>query len=211
MKKVVSVLLSIVITLTLVSNVKASEQTAIVATKSYTVQSGDSIWKICNRLQVGIPEVISLNPQLSNPNNIVPGAILKIPNLDAIKAIENQVITLVNIERSKVGLPALKANWQLSRVARYKAQDMRDKNYFSHTSPTYGSPFNMMKSFGISYTTAGENIAMGQQTPASVMSSWMNSTGHRQNILNIGYAEIGVGIAKSSNGSIYWVQQFIRR
>jgi len=211
MKKVISAFLSIIITLGMVSNVSASMQTANTLTRNYTVLSGDSMWKICNKFQIGVPEIISLNPQVSNPNNIFPGSILKIPNIDAVKAIENQVISLVNIERSKVGLSALKANWQLSRVARFKAEDMRDKNYFSHTSPVYGSPFEMMKNFGISFSAAGENIAMGQQTPSSVMTSWMNSPGHRQNILNVNYTEIGVGIAKSSNGSIYWVQQFIRR
>ncbi|MBC8061478.1 MAG: LysM peptidoglycan-binding domain-containing protein [Clostridiaceae bacterium] len=211
MKKVISIILSILLTTTMVSNVKASTQTANISTKNYTVQNGDSMWKICDKFQVGVSEIIGLNPQISDPNQIRPGNILKIPNLDAIKAIENQVISLVNIERSKVGIPALKGNWQLSRIARYKAEDMRDKNYFSHTSPIYGSPFDMLKKFGFSFSAAGENIAMGQQTPSEVMTSWMDSTGHRQNILNVTYTEIGVGIAKRSNGSIYWVQQFIRR
>ncbi|MFP3361257.1 CAP domain-containing protein, partial [Planococcus sp. SIMBA_143] len=74
-----------------------------------------------------------------------------------------EVVKLVNVERSKVGLPPLKENWELSRVARYKSEDMINKNYFSHTSPTYGSPFQMMKDFGISYQAAGENIAAGQR------------------------------------------------
>lgn len=193
---------------------KAIEDTKEVQTTNvtnYKILPGDSLWKICSKFQVGVPEVIALNPQLSNPNNIYPGTIIKIPNLDATKLVENQVITLVNAERSKVGAPALKANWQLGRVARTKAEDMRDKNYFSHTSPTYGSPFDMMKKFGISFTTAGENIAQGQKTPAEVMTSWMNSPGHRQNILNSGYGEIGVGFAKNAQGTTYWVQQFIHR
>ena len=211
MKEVISVLTSILITLSMASNVKASVQTASMSTKSYIIQDGDSMWYICNKFQVGISEVISINPQVSDPNMIYSGSTLKIPNLDDVKAIENQVITLVNIERSKVGLSELKANWQLSRVARYKAEDMRDMNYFSHTSPNYGSPFDMIKNFGISFSAAGENIAMGQQTPTDVMTSWMNSTGHRQNILGASYTEIGVGICKSSDGSIYWVQQFIGR
>jgi len=213
MKRLIIILSSIFIALGLVCNtrVMAYQQTSSTTIINYTVQSGDSIWKICNKFQIGVPEVIALNPQISNPNNIIPGNILKVPNIDAIKAIENQVISLVNAERSKIGLAALKANWQLSRVARFKAEDMRDKHYFSHTSPTYGSPFVMMKKFGITFSAAGENIAMGQKTPSAVMTSWMNSPGHRQNILNVNYTEIGVGIAKSSSGSIYWVQQFIRR
>ena len=211
MKKVISGLLSMLFTFGMVSNVSALTQISNMATKNYTIQSGDSMWIICNKFQVGISEVVSLNPQISDPNNIYTGRTLAIPNIDAIKAIESQVITIVNRERANAGLSGLSLNWQLSRVARYKAEDMRDKNYFSHTAPVYGSPFEMMKNFGISFSAAGENIAMGQQSPTEVMNSWMNSSGHRQNILNTRYTEIGVGIAKSSNGSIYWVQQFIKR
>jgi uncharacterized YkwD family protein len=86
---------------------------------------------------------------------------------------------------------------------------MANLNYFSHTSPTYGSPFDMMKQFGISYSAAGENIAEGQQTPSDVMQAWMNSSGHKANILSSSYTQIGVGIAKNSGGSLIWTQQFI--
>jgi uncharacterized protein YkwD len=84
-------------------------------------------------------------------------------------------VDLVNQERAAAGLPALKVNAKLSGVAEKKAEDLRDNNYFDHQSPTYGSPFDMMKQFGIQYTTAGENIAKGQRTPAEVMNGWMNS------------------------------------
>ena len=96
-------------------------------------------------------------------------------------------------------------NWELSRVARYKSQDMKDKGYFSHTSPTYGSPFDMMKKFGITYRTAGENIAKGQRTPQAVVNAWMNSSGHRANILNSSFTQIGVGYVADGN---YWTQMF---
>ncbi len=115
-----------------------------------------------------------------------------------------QVVNLVNQERAKAGLPALKSNSALANMAWVKAKDMKNNNYFSHTSPTYGSPFDMMKQFGISYRYAGENIAMGQRTPAEVMKDWMNSPGHRANILNKNFTSIGVGYY---NGS--WVQEFI--
>lgn len=124
---------------------------------------------------------------------------------------EKSVINLVNVERSKRKLPMLKLNVKLGKTARIKAEDMKNKNYFSHISPTYGSPFSMMTKFGISYTATGENIAYGQRTPAAVMKAWMNSPGHRQNILNPAYTDIGVGFASKSNGVTYWVQQFIRR
>jgi uncharacterized YkwD family protein len=94
----------------------------------------------------------------------------------------------------------------LSNVARKKSEDMKAKNYFSHTSPTYGSPFDMMKQFGISYKAAGENIAMGQRTPQEVVTAWMNSPGHRANILNANFTHLGVGYVASGN---YWTQMFI--
>ena len=101
-------------------------------------------------------------------------------------------------------------NADLAAVAEKKAEDMRDNNYFSHNSPTYGSPFDMMKQFGISYKAAGENIAKGQKTPEEVMNGWMNSQGHRDNILNANFTDIGVGFVTDSNGGTYWVQMFIR-
>lgn len=103
-------------------------------------------------------------------------------------------------------MPALKVDITLSKMAHAKARDMSANNYFSHTSPTYGSPFDMMKKYGITYQYAGENIAEGQQTPQEVINAWMNSEGHRQNILNPNYNYIGVGYVAQGN---YWVQDFI--
>lgn len=179
-------------------------------TVTYTVQPGDSMWRIAVKYQVGVSEIISSNRQIANPNLIYPGQKLTIPTQQSIKALESEVVRLVNIERSKHGLAALKENWELSRVARYKSADMAAKNYFSHTSPTYGSPFRMMESFGIRYSSAGENIAMGQRTPQEVMNAWMNSPGHRANILSPSYTQIGVGFAKNRNGKAYWTQMFIK-
>ena len=127
----------------------------------------------------------------------------------SMNANEKEVFNLMNAERTKNGLQALKVDEEVQRVSRIKAQDMVDNNYFSHTSPTYGSPFDMMKKFGISYRTAGENIAKGQRTPQEVMNAWMNSSGHRANILNANFTKLGVGIAKDSNGRLYWTQMFI--
>jgi uncharacterized YkwD family protein len=130
-------------------------------------------------------------------------------NVEAgLKAYEQQVVDLTNKERAKYGLPALKVDLALSKVAREKSRDMAVNHYFSHYSPTYGSPFEMMKKFGISYTAAGENIAKGQRTPQEVVAAWMNSPGHRANILNKNYTHIGVGFEE--NGYI-WTQQFIRK
>ena len=123
-----------------------------------------------------------------------------------LSAYEQKVVELTNVERSKNGLSALQVDVNLSKVAREKSSDMQRNNYFSHTSPTYGSPFDMMKKFGITYRTAGENIAMGQRTPEEVVQAWMNSEGHRANILNANYTHIGVGYVENGN---YWTQQFI--
>ncbi len=123
----------------------------------------------------------------------------------SVSSLEQQVVTLVNQQRASYGLPALSLSTTLSNGARLKSQDMQKNHYFSHTSPTYGSPFDMMRSLGISYRSAGENIAMGYSTAAAVVNAWMNSPGHRANILSGSYKQIGVGYV--SNGG-YWTQWF---
>lgn len=133
---------------------------------------------------------------------------VKKPNItNETQAIELEVVKLVNEERKKAGLAPFTHSQELSKVARVKSQDMADKNYFSHNSPTYGDPFTMMKNFGINYRTAGENIAKGYQSPQSVVNGWMNSPGHRANILNPNFGTIGVGYV-IKNGTTYWTQMF---
>lgn len=201
MKKIISIILTaVVITALCMLSVSAAAQT-------YTVISGDSMWKIAVKYEIGVSEIIGANPQISNPNLIYPGQKLNIPAMDAtVTSYEQEVVGLINEIRAQYGLPALKVNWELSRVARYKSQDMADKGYFSHTSPTYGSPFQMIKSFGLSYRTAGENIAKGYGTPQAVVDGWMNSSGHRANILNASFTRIGVGYSADGN---HWTQMFI--
>ncbi|MFD3449836.1 SH3 domain-containing protein [Microbacteriaceae bacterium 4G12] len=128
------------------------------------------------------------------------------PQPSQLSAYEQKVVELTNAERTKYGLPALTVDTQLSKVARMKSEDMYKQNYFNHTSPTYGSPFDMMHSNSITYRMAGENIAMGQPTPEEVVKAWMNSPGHRANILKDGYTSIGVGYVASQN---IWTQEFI--
>ena len=123
-----------------------------------------------------------------------------------ISAYEAEVIRLVNEIRRQNGLGELTASAELSHVARLKSQDMHDKGYFDHTSPTYDSAFDMLRSFGISYRTAGENIAYGYSTPQAVVDAWMNSSGHRANILNASYTQIGVGRVQDGN---YCTQIFV--
>lgn len=128
-----------------------------------------------------------------------------------LNAFELKVVDLVSIERQKAGLKPLAVDLTLSNMAREKARDMAVNKYFSHTSPVYGSPFNMMKKWGITYKAAGENIASGYTTPEAVVNGWMKSPGHKANILSEKYTHIGVGYFYSGDGSYhhYWTQEFI--
>ena len=174
---------------------------------SHTVAQGDTMWKLAVKYQIGTDEIISANPQITNPDLIYPGQILNIPQIsDAVLSYENEVIRLVKEIRTENGLKPLTANWELSRIARYKSEDMYNNRYFDHTSPIYGTPFQMIRDFGLSYRSAGENIAYGYGTPTAVVNGWMNSSGHRANILNASYTQIGVGYCAGGN---YWTQMFI--
>lgn len=119
---------------------------------------------------------------------------------------ETQMLSLVNAERSRAGLPALSADPQLMKIARLKSQDMVNRNYFSHQSPTYGSPFDMLRTYGVTYRAAGENIALNQTTTAA-HTALMNSSGHRANILGRQYTRVGIGIVRGSRG-YYFTQTF---
>ncbi len=121
---------------------------------------------------------------------------------------EKEVFNLINTQRINNGLPALKISNEVQNVARIKAQDMVDKNYFSHTSPTYGSPFDMLKSFKVSYNSAGENIA-GNASNSGAVNAWMNSPGHKANILNSSFNYTGIGVVSSPKYGKIFVQMFI--
>ena len=174
---------------------------------SYEVQKGDTLWKIAVKNEVGVTELVSLNPTLENPDLIYPGQQLVIAENEQA-TVEEEVVRLVNVERANASLAPLEIDWELARVAKAKSQDMVDKNYFSHTSPTYGSPFDMMKQFGIKYSAAGENIAKGQTSAAQVVEAWMNSEGHRANIMSSDYTHIGVGYVAQGH---HWTQMFMKK
>lgn len=126
----------------------------------------------------------------------------------SISAIEQEVLNLTNSERQKAGLAPLAIDEKLMNSAREKSKDMSANRYFSHTSPTYGSPFDQMKTFGVTYRSAAENIASGQRSAEEVVRAWMNSPGHRQNILTANFTHIGIGYDANGN---YWTQQFIQK
>lgn len=121
---------------------------------------------------------------------------------------ELEVFNLINQQRSQNGLSPLKIDYEVQRVARIKAQDMVNNNYFSHNSPTYGSPFNMLNSFKVSYRTAGENIA-GNSSNSATVTAWMNSSGHKANILNSSFNYTGIGVVNGSKYGKIYVQMFI--
>ena len=169
----------------------------------YVVQvEGDYIGAVSKKYVKPIYPGNSNQGNTANTNNNT-GTISTSMNND-----EKEVFDLINKQRTQNGLSPLKENSELQRVARIKAQDMVNNNYFSHTSPTYGSPFDMMKSFKISYNTAGENIA-GNSSNSSAVTAWMNSPGHRANILNGSFNQTGIGVVKGSKYGKIYVQMFI--
>lgn len=130
------------------------------------------------------------------------------PPTSGLTAEEAKMVNLVNQERANQGIKPLSVNMSLVTLARTKSQDMVVNNYFGHISPTYGSPFDMMKNAGISYKTAGENLA-GASTTEIAHQNLMNSPGHRANILNTAFNQIGIGIASGSRYGNIFTQMFI--
>jgi uncharacterized protein YkwD len=123
-------------------------------------------------------------------------------------AFEAEVVTIVNQERAKVGCPAVTVDDRLTAAARAHSADMAARNYFSHTTPEGVAFATRITNAGYRWSGAGENIAKGQRTPQEVMTSWMNSDGHKANILNCGYKNLGVGVAADSSGTLLWTQDF---
>ena len=147
-------------------------------------------------------------PQSSNPGN--DNSTGSANTNSELTAHEQEVFNLINAQRTSAGLSALKVDEELQNVARIKAKDMVDNNYFSHNSPTYGTPFEMIKSFGIKYKAAGENIA-GNSSNIGAVNAWMNSEGHRANILSNNYNYTGIAVVKSPVYGKVYVQMFIRK
>jgi uncharacterized YkwD family protein len=199
-----------------------------------TVQKGDSLWKISKRYNVRFSDLCRVNKHLRDLGEIYPYERVELPHGSEGESTNHhsgadvfeeknetprgettsvqaeEVLRLVNNERSKNGLQPLTLSQKLTSIANVKAADMRDRNYFDHTSPTYGSPFEMLQHFGVTYTAAGENIAAGQKNAEAVMRDWLNSSGHRANILNKEYKELGVGYVSGGSYGTYWVQLFTK-
>lgn len=166
----------------------------------YRVEPGDSFWKISQKLGVDFSDLIANNPCYENPDLIYPNDVISVP-----EPISRQVLSESNSYRALNGLAPLSLDSRLSAVAQAKAEDMAENGYFSHTSSVYGTPSQMLRSFGVSYGYMGENIAKGYDSPYAVVKAWMSSTGHRANILGVSFNKMGVGY--SADGKI-WVQLF---
>lgn len=218
----------------LVAFVIGSPAAALANNHHCTVQPGDNLYKIARRYNVDFWRVLELNKNhLRDVDLIHPKQHVYIPTDDGNGQTSNdskanhdnttnaeinasttqaaEILRLVNIERQKAGVKLLQLDETLNRVATVKSKDMAVNNYFSHDSPSYGSPFDLMHAFGVDYKSAGENIAAGQKTAADVMNAWLNSSGHRANILNANYTHLGVGYYNGGQMSPYWTQEFIEK
>ena len=229
-------------TLLLTATIATVSTPTIANASTCNVQKHESIWRIAKEYHLDFAKLLELNRHLKDLDLIHPGDKINThadsgrgndhapsnganddsgnathdntttSERDASTAQAQEILRLVNLERSKQGLKPLTLNNDLNKVATVKAKDMAQNKYFSHDSPTYGSPFEMMRSFGINdYRSAGENIAAGQRSAAAVMESWMNSSGHRANILNPNYNQLGVGYFAGGSYGTYWVQEFAQR
>ena len=191
-----------------VTSVKQNEYIRVFAGVGdwYIVQvEGDYIGAVSKKYVKPIyPNSINNSTGSSSGSNDMSGS----GTISTMNQNEQEVFNLINEQRIKNGLTALKNDSEVQRVARIKAQDMVDKSYFSHTSPTYGSPFDMLKSFKVSYKTAGENIA-GNSTNSGAVNAWMNSSGHKANILNSSFNYTGIGVVNSPTYGKVYVQMFI--
>ena len=125
---------------------------------------------------------------------------------DAEVVLALAVLDLVNVERQKAGLDPVSWDDQAAEVAYAHSVDMDVRGYFDHTNPDGQKPWDRLSAAGVSWSTAGENIAMGYPSPEAVMAAWMNSPGHRDNILRAGFQRLGIGV--HDNGSIWWTQLF---
>ena len=172
-------------------------------------------WKdLCNKIANGnwsdcpvlpLPgESLPTLPGGDQPETDKPGT--SEPDAEENLSFAKQVVNLVNEERAKAGLSALVLDETLASAAMVRATEIETS--FSHTRPDGRSFSTILSDMGIQYHRSGENIAWGQQSPETVMEGWMNSKGHRANILNPNFTKIGVGYRKNAAGRTYWTQLF---
>lgn len=158
-----------------------------------------------NTPDTGIPDNKPENTPDNNPDN--GSTDTETPDTEN-QSYAEEVVSLVNVERAKEGLDPLTIDIKVQEAAQIRALEI--ETLFSHTRPNGSSFSTVLKEQNISYKSAGENIAWGQRSPQDVVNAWMNSEGHRANIMNANYTKIGVGYSQNTQGTNYWSQLFIR-
>lgn len=172
----------------------------------YVIQTeNDLIGAASTKYIKAIPKSSSENVTTTQNTNTTKKDVSSTPS-----ELETELLKLINNQRALYGLPNLTIDTAIQKTARAKAEDLVSNNYFAHNSPIYGTPFDMLKSFGVTYKTAGENIA-GNSTLEGAVNAWMNSQGHRENILNNAYNLTGIGVVKSEKYGYVMVQMFVGR
>lgn len=185
------------------TNPKAKQSDSVARMDTNTNNNGNNVGTTDTGINnTGANNTRTNNADANNNNQVASSS--------SLSAAEQQMVDLVNKSRADNDLPALKVDVALANVARTKSKDMIDNSYFSHNSPTYGSPFDMMKSFSIRYIKAGENIA-GNQTVQAAHDALMKSPGHRANILSSDYTHIGIGIVEGGSYGNMFTQMFISK
>lgn len=166
-----------------------------------TLENNGSFCPDVNKPEGETPET----PETSNPDSDTQKPEINVPDENTL-SYAAQIVNLVNAERAKAGLPALTMDANITAAANVRAKEI--KQSFSHTRPNGSSFSSALKEQGVSFRGSGENIAWGQKSPEQVMNGWMNSDGHRANILNKNFKNIGVGYYQDENGVNHWVQLF---
>ncbi|MCM3708683.1 MULTISPECIES: CAP domain-containing protein [Cytobacillus] len=180
------------------------------AAVDYRVEQKDTLWEIALRFQKDLHEIINSNPQIENPDLIFPGEMIIIPDNGKRAAFpkmgekENELMRLTNEKRRELRLKPLSVDLQLNAEAKKKSSDMMKFQYVSHNSPTYGDPTEMLRNQQISFLTVKENIGAGYKTAEEMFAAWMNSSVHRENILNKKATHFGGGYCQGGLHGHYW-------
>lgn len=176
----------------------------------YIVHYGDTFWNISIRYSIKLADLINVNSHVENPNMIYPGDKIYIPHISEMNNQVESLYALINAERRKKGLKPLKIDIKLNTAAQVKAEDMRIHQYVAHKSPTYGNPNLMLEAFKIPSTYVQENIGAGLATPEEMFSSWMNSSIHREKLMDENLATIGIGYAEGGLHNYYWTVLMVK-
>lgn len=188
------------------------------AENKHIVRAGDTFWKISQQYQVSLEWLIRSNPDIRNPNLIFPGQeivisspLSKVKNKKINYQFESRLLTLINEERTQLGLKKLLRDNTLSNAANLKSMDMKKNGYVAHKSPTYGNANSMLKELNISFQMVKESIGAGHDSAEEIFSTWLNSPINRATVLNEGATHIGIGYANGGTHGHYWTVLIIKK